>query len=392
MNRINNISTIGSDCVGCGNCALICPKSAVSMLADQEGFLYPTVNKEKCINCGVCSKKCPQLQVVRLLGKQEGYIAISKDKNLYKNSASGGVFASIGSEFLNCENSYICGAAFLDGMVKHILISDKNDIKLLQNSKYVQSYMGHCFEKIRDYLNRGSKILFSGTPCQVNALHTFIGNHDNLYTIDLICHGVPSPAFLRKDLQIYGENTDYKYILFRKKHKIYKSKGNFFLTLKQERSKKVVSVPYNRDPYFKLFMEGKTFRYSCYNCHYANLNRVGDLTIGDCDSSSKYPDFHKDEATSTILINTEKGRILFQLYGSLIQSKPIDIQIEACCNHQLNHAFEMPPERKDIYLEIKELNATEIRKKYAKPYTLKGHIYQILNVIFPHKIVSKLFH
>ena len=385
-----NISGIGKDCVGCGNCQMVCPKVAISLEEDVEGFLYPIVDEAKCVNCGVCQDKCPQEQVISPIKSQKGYIAISMDKVFYRNGASGGIFGTIANEFLASGNAYVCGAAYLEGMVKHIIIKKERDLRILQNSKYVQSYLGNIFDQIRDILNTtGEKVLFSGTPCQVNALRTFIGEHDNLYTIDIVCHGVSSPAFFQKDITSY-KLSDIDAVSFRKKHKFYKSKSNYFLALKQEGGKKVVGVPYNRDPYFNLFMEGKTFRYSCYKCHYANLNRVGDITLGDCDSASNYPNFHADEATSIVLINSSKGDELFHSCDKDIDFADLDIQIERSRNHQLDHPFEKPKERETIYNNVNEMDVKELRNKYAKPYTIKGRVYQIANTIFPHRFVSKI--
>lgn len=386
---LKNISAVGLDCVGCGNCQLACPKHAISLKADWEGFLYPVVIVEKCINCGLCLDNCPQQQTALSFIDPKGYIAISTDKEIYKNAASGGIFGSIAKSFLEVENSYVCGAAFSDGVVKHIIIENKTDVSILQNSKYVQSYLGNVFVQIREILKNGSRVLFSGTPCQVKALCTFIGDSNNLYTIDVVCHGVPSPAFLHKDLSYYKEQDTINAVLFRKKHRLYKSKSSFFLTIKKNREK-VTSVPYNHDPYFNMFMEGKTFRYSCYNCHYANLNRVGDITLGDCDSASEYPHFHADEATSLVLINSPKGHELFSTCGNSIEFSDLNIQKECSYNHQLMHPFKKPQERDMIYKFINELDMKQIRNKYAKPYTIKGCVYQILNMILPRKAVLML--
>lgn len=391
MNMDGNIRIVERECVGCGNCELVCPKSAISMQSNREGFLYPVVDESLCVDCGLCKTKCPQLKSVhKAKFKKQAYIAISKNKKLYQSSASGGVFSSVATEFLNVGNAHVCGAAYLDGQVRHVLIDNAEGIRPLQGSKYVQSYLGSIFVKIREVLNNGEKVLFSGTPCQVAAIKAYVGeDRENLYTMDLICHGVPSPSFLKKDLSLYGKDEIIQNIQFRKKHNLYKSKSYYFLTLKRSSSRTMV-IPYNRDPYFNLFMEGKTFRYSCYNCHYANLDRVGDVTIGDCDSSFKYPQFHGYEATSTLIVNTQKGKELLESFGKLLETEYLDIIGESEKNHQLSYASKLPEERNEIYQRIEKLDVGELRDRYTKPYTLKAKVYRFLNVVLPPRIVSHL--
>lgn len=391
MLKALNISSVGKDCVGCGNCNIVCPIGAVSLKRDQEGFLYPSIDECKCVSCGKCKKFCPQLHDWAERGSQEGYVAITKNKEIYKRSASGGAFGSIAYSFLQEKGNAACGAAYTSGQVKHVLVNEIDNLNVLQGSKYVQSVLENCFLEIKKILDAGSKVLFSGTPCQVAALKTFLGENTNgLYTIDLICHGVPSPAFLEKDLTMYVQDEGIESVQFRKKHRIYKSKSHFFLTLKRERSEKVVVVPYNRDPYFNLFMEGKSFRYSCYNCHYAKLNRVGDITLGDCDSSADYPDFHGEEATNTVIVNNEKGKELLEKYGLLLDMIPLNVKREAEKNHQLSYSSKMPDERQGLYERVNSMTMEDIRKKYSKPYTLKGKLYQWFNLILPPSVVKKI--
>ena len=187
---------------------------------------------------------------------------------------------------------------------------------------------------------------------------------------------------------MYAPTGEIKSIQFRKKHKIYKSKSYFVLTLKGRSGEKIVAVPYNRDPYFNLFMEGKSFRYSCYNCYYANLNRIGDITIGDCDSSADYPNFHKEEATSTVIVNTRNGEELLEKYGTFLDMKLIDVKQEAEKNHQLSHPSKISDERYGLYERLNSMTLEQIKEKYARPYTLKAKVYQWLNLFLPPVFVK----
>ncbi len=388
----NNISIIGLDCTGCGSCEAFCPKHAISMQLDNEGFWIPSVDNT-CIDCGACLKIC---HTTNNLDSRKSdilsYAAVTQDEKLYKKSASGAIFGTIARDFLQLyEGGYICGAAYVDNEVKHILINRISDIVKLQNSKYVQSNTNGIFVAIKLLLKKGIPVLFSGTPCQVAGLKNYTkGINESLYTIDIICHGVPSPLFLKRNIANYYNLSQISNIVFRWKNALFK-KSAFFLCLSQRKYglpfpiRKIVSS--NSDPYFSAFMKNGSFRYSCYRCHYANLNRVGDITIGDCDSSNQYPNFHKKSAVSTVIINTDQGVKLWDKCKSGIDYIYLDIEKEASVNHQLKKPAEMPEFRNTIYLDLVNMDASDFRKKYGRidPW-YKEVLFQILDFI-PYRFV-----
>ena len=215
-----NISKIGIDCCGCGNCFYICRKDAISLKADDEGFIQPLVNYN-CVDCGACLNVCPQTKEVQTIDNQQAYIVLTKDANIKKISASGGVFGTVAKSLLNERNAYVCAASFVEGTVRHIITQDYSDIKKCQGSKYVQSSLEDCLPKIKGILKDKQKtVLFCGTPCQVAAVYSFLGKRpSNLYTLDLICHGVPSPLFFLKDLKHYCKHPErLSDVRFRCKH------------------------------------------------------------------------------------------------------------------------------------------------------------------------------
>lgn len=389
MLQSKNISTIGENCTGCGACELICPKQAINMVPDQEGFIYPSVN-ETCIDCGACLKHChTQLHREHSIIKH-ALAAVTKDQKIYKKSASGGIFATLAKAFLqNKSDAYICGAAFIEGEVRHILTNNIKEIELIQNSKYVQSNTCGLYKKIKNLLKSGKSVLFSGTPCQVNGLYAYLGCHpQNLVTIDIICHGVPSPLLLKKDLERYYNSARISRIDFRWKNALF-AKSAYFLCLSQRKyvnvfSKKIVSS--NADPYFSLFMNNATFRMSCYSCKYANLNRVGDITIGDCDTSNLYPSFHPKAAVSTVILNSEQGRLFWTEKQSLFDTITIDLIRESKANKQLSAPSVCPEERRYIYKEMDALDAVEFRKKYGRfdPW-YKDFVFKLINLV-PFKL------
>lgn len=362
----NNIGRIGSDCVGCGNCHHVCKHKAIEMQCNDEGFKYPIIN-DFCIDCGLCLKRCPQTKIIEknaIAGKS--FIAISKDQAILKNAASGGIFGTIAKHFLSQSNSFVCGAAF-DGLrVRHILIKKASDLPLLQKSKYVQSEIGDVFCQIKEILADGNnRVLFSGTPCQVAALHAYLNQPaDNLFCIDIVCHGVPSPMFLEKDLKQYGESLQDISFRWRNLNKEAK-RSYFFLSFKKGKDKRVYSS--NFDAYYSLFMNCATFRYSCYSCKYANLNRVGDITIGDCDTASYYKDFHPGTSRSLVIISNTQGEDLWTKCQELFDYQNLDIEREAKVNHQLSHPSVQPSIREGIYTMIAKEGLKAINSRYVKP-------------------------
>lgn len=387
-----NITIVGEHCTGCGVCSHICPKRCIQMRPNDEGFLYPVVNND-CNNCGLCSKRCPQLQPSGDNPFQQiSYIGITKDSVVYKKAASGGIFGTLAKAFLNQEKSFVCGAAFIDGKVRHILVSNREDITLLQNSKYVQSDLEQVLPQIKELLLQDAKVLFCGTPCQVEGLYSFLGRRPNrLFTIDLICHGVPSPLFLNKDLQIYvGSNTnEVQNVVFRWKQPMYKkTKSAYFLKFKKNGRPRIISSSF--DPYFSCFMRNESFRLSCYTCKYACLQRCGDITIGDCDSASFYPAFHPGMSRSTIIINNSYGLEFWEQYAALFDTISLDLRREATRNHQLSHPSVKPACRDWMYKDVAYCSMDELKRKYCQTYTFMHKVLFFCQRYLPNSIVSKM--
>lgn len=299
-----------SKCTGCGLCSDVCSFSAIRMVDDANGYLRPEVNKELCRECGACVSKCIALHDDELkrheLSDEHPYAAWSRTDELVRYSASGGVFAQLATDILSSHpQARVYGAALAEsGEVSHIAISEIGEIRKLQNSKYKQSNASGAYSAVKADLRQGRVVLFSGTPCQVAALYAFVGYHANLYTAEVICHGVPS-SYL-SDVAVRLEHAK-RIVAYRTKSKGW-AKGNrtvYELADGQISEKQ----KYVRDFHFRAYLSFSTNRLSCTNCPFARPQRVADITMGDFWGHDRYK-YQHDEGLSVVLVNSRKGEQL----------------------------------------------------------------------------------
>lgn len=327
------------------------------------------------------------------MSDQQYFIVQHKNTVATKRSASGGAFYGIAEAFLKT-GGVVFGAAVTPEckyVVSHIEVSSTDCLYKLQNSKYVQSNIGDTFINVAEYLKQGRKVLFSGTPCQIAGLYGFLGEKkDNLTTVDLVCHGVPSPGLLKSTLKeeekILGETI--KTFSFRSKNRNFLSSSIFVFSVMT--NKKEVRRLYFNDFYYNTFMNGLTFRESCYVCKWANMNRISDFTIGDAASQRMYKEFHPYESNSLLIINTNKGKKIWNKIRENFDYKALDIDSEKKLNHQLLKPVKRSSVRDYIYEEFQNSTHSEIRTKYARPFSLKDKIILYISLCFPGKIVSML--
>ena len=297
-----------SDCSGCSACSQICPVECIRMENDAEGFLYPVIDTSKCINCDRCRDICVRAQshlTERNVTSEKSYLAYSRDDDIRRGSSSGGLFSMIAETVLS-KGGLVCGAGFdRDFKVRHMFVSALADLPGLRGSKYVQSETGNSYKRIREELERGRLILFSGTPCQVDGLLACLGKeYENLYTQDILCHGVPSPAVWKEYLLMRSGGELVKDVSFRDK-----TYGWHYFSMKIETDKRKYVRRLDEDTYLRLFLDDVILRPSCYACHHKSIHHKADFTLGDCWGKT---DGLKDDdrGISLLFVNSDKGQKL----------------------------------------------------------------------------------
>lgn len=382
-----NVLTNNNNCTGCGTCYLKCPKNAIKMQADLEGFYYPIIDKESCVNCNICRDNCPQINLLSDLTNNKnlfyGGVIISESDLL--SSSSGGAFTAVAKAL--GDDTLFCGAVFSDDLkVVHIV---DDDYKVFRKSKYVQSNVTNSFPKVKEHLDSGRRVLFTGTPCQVAGLYSFLGKkYENLITIDLICHGVPSQKVF--DSYINSLKKRHKRIKidrysFREKHLFW---DDWEIGVSYGNNEKTKYHAWGQDPYMFGFLRGLFYRPVCYQCRYSNAGvmRPGDFTIGDF-WGSKRVDTRLDEkkGSSVLIVNSNKGFDLIDRISSNMTLIPVNKEDVVIENHNLVTPTPMNPNRTEFFDKLSEgVDFYNIMNKYIKRRSHSQKVRVILSKLFPY--------
>lgn len=378
MDKNNTIEKLNvNECCGCSSCFQRCPKNAISMQENKEGFLYPIIDKEKCVNCGLCVKVCPQFK--NCTDKKENfpiaYAVYNKNNDEIVKSSSGGMFTVIANYVIE-NNGLVIGAAFNEqNQVKHICIDDKRDLDRLRGSKYVQSEINEMYKLAEIKLRENKLVLFTGTPCQIAGLKSYLGKeYLNLILVDIVCHGVPSPALFKIYLKYLEKkyNSGVKSYEFRNKEK-----RGWGLTAKViTANDKVHYIRSDKDPYYNNFLECNTYRNSCYNCHYANFVRESNITLADYwGILSVHPDFYSEKGVSLVIVNDEKGKEIFDIVSNKTNYIETDLEKASKKNMNLKRPSIKKEKRKNIYDGIEVKNETSFIKENLKiDFNIKNKI------------------
>lgn len=347
------------DCTGCSACANICPKQCITMIPDNEGFVYPEIDKSLCVDCDSCIKVCP---IINYQGENHPISILGlKNKNKQKqiDAASGGVFTEL-AEYIIKEKGFVVGAVWNDDFsVSHQICDKLESCSKFRGSKYQQSKIGTVYLKIKEILIQGTKVLFSGTPCQVAGLKKFLRKpYSNLYTCDLICHGVTSP----KVFQSYIQHIESKYkrtilsINMRDKTLGWDASGI------RIRFSDGSSIFKNKDTnlFNCMYSVHYATRPSCHHCVFTNFQREGDITIGDFWTIKQWhPDFFDKRGVSVAIINATKGKELFRNIDSKFQI--VNSSMEECLQNNL----------------YKSAQPSTARNEFFEVYLQKGYEYAI---------------
>lgn len=376
------------DCCGCGACKNICPQKAITMKPDKYGYIYPEINYDKCIKCGQCKKICSYQNDVLLQNVRSAWVASSKDEKIIINSASGGIFAVMAKKILE-ENGIIIGVSLekIDNKLipRHIKVDNINCLRKIQGSKYIQSDMGNIYIEIRKELNRKKKVLFSGTPCQVAALKYFLGKkYENLYTIDIICHGVPSIKIFQDYILNLEQSLDIEVINFKFRDKTIG--WGLCGKIKYKKKDTIVEevLPAGMSSYYKLFLTSEVYRENCYYCKYAKRKRIGDITIGDYwGIREEHPElfynnkFIEKKGISCLIVNSIQGEKLLNEVKKYLNLEKSTIEKIAKHNEQLNKPSKMG-ENRNLILNIYRKNGYKsVEKWYRNKLGIKWYLFLI---------------
>ena len=329
-----------NQCTLCGACADCCQVGAISFRKEYRGNSYPQIDMERCVNCQRCEQVCPVLNPAKTAPDREpiGYAAMHVDDTVRYNSTSGGVFAALADEIL-AEGGYVCGAVLTDDLqVEHIVSREHSQIARMRGSKYVQSRMTGIYRQIEELVKKNTPVLFSGCPCQAAALKAFLGkDYPSLYTVDVICHGIPSVSAWKAYLSMQEEKHMAKAVSvsFREKRKGWHSSAMRMCFS----NGKEYACPTTADTYFRGFYGNVTLKESCYHCAFREFKSGADLTLGDFwGAEVVLPDMDDNKGLSAVLVHTEKGRTLFEKAG--VQKRPVELERILAGNRNL---LESPP-------------------------------------------------
>lgn len=361
-------------CYGCEACTQICSHNAITMVANEEGFSYPKIDESLCVHCELCKKVCPvqNSKASFHAPSKSVYAAWTKDRSIRMDSTSGAAFSELASAIL-LRKGVVYGCAWKTNRLTavHTRIETESQLKRLRGSKYVQSEIGTTFQDAKKDLQRGRLVLYSGTPCQIAGLKLFLGkDYSNLYLIDLVCHGIPSPKIFKEYIQYIeaktGETiTNYK---FRAK----KNSGwrSYVALTNSKTINNDIMISVGFDPYSYAFHSSLLNRESCFQCDFSRIERTGDITLSDYWGGEKR---HvqlrpiRKFGFSMIMCNSEKGKELTESILPKMDWIRSDAETAQANDIRLRSTGERPKLRSKIYAELNENGFAWLAENRFKP-------------------------
>ena len=377
-------------CCGCGACEQICKKKCIQMVADEEGFLYPQVDIENCTSCNACQKVCPLFNDnVRDSEKKDLPYTVGgwhKHDEIRYDSSSGGAF-TLFAEYILREGGTVVGCGFDKDMhAVHMLVNTEDELSKIRGAKYVQSCIGHSYINIKECLRKGRKVLFVGTPCQAAGLYSFIGEQyrESLFIIDFICHGVPSPKIFNEFILAEQEKHGCKLIIHRFRNKDYGwnqtglQLGSYSVF---ENGASVRRFPAMADPFMNGFLGDIYLRPSCYNCKFKAIPKnYADITIADFWGVNKIDkELNDKKGTSLVLINTEKGKSIWEQVKENFYYHEVDLKGAVKKNSPLLKSAKISPDRRKFFEDYYVKGYKYVEKKYMT--VTKWMLHKIRNTI-----------
>lgn len=363
-------------CHGCHGCYNICPKNCISMEIDEEGFWYPKVDMSVCINCNLCEKVCPIINDTKTKSKMDTYACINKDNNIREKSSSGGVFWELCRIVIE-QKGIVFGAMFdKEFNVKHSYADTLEGCEVFRGAKYIQSKIGNSYKEVKEFLNEGKMVLFSGTPCQIEGLNKYLmKKYNNLLLVDIACHGVPSPIVYKKYMNKISTLSKEKIrkIEFRNKStgwKRYSFKVNF-------ENGEFKQIGYN-NMYMRGYLNDLYLRPSCYECTNKKPATSADITLADYwGVENVHEKMNDDKGVSLIIVHNEKGeRILNKISDKLLVIKT-DCELALKANPSIKYVAKINPNREAFFNEINNKDIEYLISKYT-------------NVRFKERVKGKL--
>ena len=348
------------DCSGCGACSNICPQRCIAMKEDHEGFLYPDVEQDRCVGCRLCEQVCPSLNKPELHETPIGYACINNNTDIRMESSSGGVFSLLADDILE-KGGAVFGVAFSGDSVevRHVCIEDKEKLSFLRGSKYVQSRIGDTYKEVERFLKRGRPVLFTGTPCQIAGLKSFLRQeYDLLYTQDLICHGAPSPLVWKRYLLEKGRSV--QTVSFRDKREGWIT---FSVSLKYV-DQTEESEPFSNDLFMRGFLSDLYLRPSCYQCKWKGLRRCSDITLADFWGVEEViPELFDNKGTSLVLVHSEKGKRLLNSVQKNMIMQGVDFTSVIVYNTAAVQSVPLTKQRKRFYRYFRQMTVARAVEK-----------------------------
>lgn len=365
------------------------------MEVDEEGFRYPEIKDCLCMQCGICKKVCPMVDeglILNDFSQPIAYAAINKDREIKKRSSSGGIFTAVANSILS-QKGIVFGASMDTNCKKviHIGVEKESDLDFLRGSKYVQSDIHNVYQYIDAELEKGRKVLFSGTPCQIAGLKKYLKNEkDNLLTIEVICHGVPSPmlwekyiSYIEKKLKSFVSEVKFR------DNSFCKIAGRLVMHIKSVNGKNYVAYE-EEDPFYSFFLKNFCLRPSCYQCRFKGNNHMVDITLGDFWGSNFIaPYFCKDENLSLIFLHTDKGRYIFENIKKNLECCDVRYQEAIIYNPSYVNSVLRPKERELFFVDLENLSFRDVIKKYHRQ-SIKSKLWIILEKNYLLDVVKRI--